>query len=190
MTTDIEALKAELVEAKSHAAFYANTMIKLRNTLIGVTTDIQDEGDRVYFGSTNDADRLKAITRKVDDLAWDEIMADSQPPVNLYDSIERLSGELSAAKAQIEEFGDPLYCQICGSCGSDGCGCEHKCVYAHLHPDVVASKAALVDALERIEAATPYNTNSETAKQAFSWTSAVARNALDDIASTITECAK
>jgi hypothetical protein len=102
LASDLRASEKAATVANSNAAFYAKTLIKLRNTLIGVTTDIQDEGDRAYFGSTNDADRLKAIARKLDDLAWDEIMADSQPPMNLYDSIERLSAEVVQLRSDCE----------------------------------------------------------------------------------------
>lgn len=91
-----EDLEAQVTEAKSHTAYYAKTLIALRHTLVCVTDDLEDEGDRVYFGSSNDADRLRDISGRIDDLAWEEIMADSQPPVNLYDAIERGNAERKA----------------------------------------------------------------------------------------------
>lgn len=56
---------------------YAKMLCKLRDTLIHVSDGIEDEGDRAYFGSTNDADELKEIIKKLDGLAWDRIMADA-----------------------------------------------------------------------------------------------------------------
>lgn len=163
MTLDIEAIKADLVEAQSHTAYYAKTLIALRDTLLGITDDLEDEGDRIYFGSTNDADRLKDITGRIDDLAWEEIMADSHPPLNLYDAIERGNDERAAVETELSEA-------------------KSRAVIAEAREaELIAQNAALREALERIRTATPGNTNSKWAEQAFSWTAAVAGCALDDL---------
>lgn len=46
---------------------------------------------------------------------------------------------------------------------------------------LISQTRELIEALERISAATPGNTNSQTAREAFSWTGAVAATALDRI---------
>lgn len=97
--TELEAaVERKVAIAQSEAALYAKTLFRLRNALLGVVGDAQDEGDRVYFGSSNDFDRLKAVSQKIDDLMWDDIMASSQPPVDLYHSIEDRLAEIATLK--------------------------------------------------------------------------------------------
>src|SRR5690606_11262848 len=55
--------------------------------------------------------------------------------------IERLRAALEMMEA--DAHGASLYCSICGSCGEEGCGCTHKCVYAFAHPDVSERLAKL-----------------------------------------------
>jgi len=99
MTDQVQAaVERKVAIAQSEAALYAKTLFKLRNALLGVVGDAQDEGDRVYFGSTNDFDRLKAVSQKIDGLMWDDIMVSSQPPVDLYQSIEDRLAEIAALK--------------------------------------------------------------------------------------------
>lgn len=43
-------------------------LIRLRNALIDIR--VEDEGDRVYFDSTNDADLLREIVQELDDFYW------------------------------------------------------------------------------------------------------------------------
>jgi hypothetical protein len=60
---------------------------------------------------------------------------------------------------------------------------------AALEAKLVESQARenrLMEAADRIMAATPGNTNSATAKEAFTWCAVVAGCALDDISSTLT----
>lgn len=67
----------EITALRTEKERYAKLLVQLRDTLIHVKNAISDEGDRVFFGSTNDADRLKAIIEQLDDLAWDRIMNDA-----------------------------------------------------------------------------------------------------------------
>lgn len=99
----LSSLVRERDEANSDAAIYAKTLMKFRDTLLLVRDGMEDEGDRVYFGSTNDADDLKAIIEKIDALAWDEIMASSQPPVDLYAIIAEQRARATAAEAERDE---------------------------------------------------------------------------------------
>lgn len=56
----------------------AKTMLKLRNALTEVHDHMEDEGDRVYFGSTNDADQLRKVWQSLDAWNWDTIIADGK----------------------------------------------------------------------------------------------------------------
>lgn len=89
----------EALEHKVDAILYAQTLQQLRDTLLTVTDGIEDEGDRVYFGSTNDADSLKAIAEKIDGLHWDEIMASSQAKPDFYGDLRSLRSDLAAAES-------------------------------------------------------------------------------------------
>lgn len=60
--------------------------------------------------------------------------------------IEWLRAALEMMEA--EARGASLYCSICGSCGEEGCGCTHKCVYAFDHPDVSERLAKLETIVE------------------------------------------
>jgi hypothetical protein len=55
--------------------------------------------------------------------------------------IERLRAALEMMEA--DALAASLYCSICGSCGEEGCGCTHKCVYAFAHPGVSERLAKL-----------------------------------------------
>jgi hypothetical protein len=46
----------------------------VRQALQIICDDIEDEGDRAYFGSTNQADSLKEITQRLEDAEWSEVI--------------------------------------------------------------------------------------------------------------------
>lgn len=64
----------ETIDWKSRAHKLEALVIRLHGNLEGIVMGIEDEGDRSYFGSTNDADQLKEIWQKLDDLAWLKIL--------------------------------------------------------------------------------------------------------------------
>lgn len=94
-----EEAERDKTEAQSHRALYAKRLHHLNDVLQGVLDDLEDEGDRVYFGSSNDADRLRRIAQSIEDLHWDDLLAHTQPKVNLYDAIEA-----RMADARLAEF--------------------------------------------------------------------------------------
>lgn len=78
-----------------------------------------------------------------------------QVPPDPAEKLAKILGELAKKDAEIERLraalemmeaeaaAASLYCSICGSCGEEGCGCTHKCVYAFDHPDVSERLAKL-----------------------------------------------
>lgn len=52
-------------------------LVQARETLINIKDEIEDEGDRVFFGSTNDADRFMALVDEIDGWVWDDIISDA-----------------------------------------------------------------------------------------------------------------
>ena len=77
-----EAERAELERAvkqmRAELTMRAKMMVRLRDILHNITDTMEDEGDRIYFGSTNDADQLKDIVHEFDGLVWDGILSDSK----------------------------------------------------------------------------------------------------------------
>ena len=53
---------------------YARLLVKLRDHLAIIVDGIEDEGDRAYFGSTNDADELRRLWHRLDEIKWLRIM--------------------------------------------------------------------------------------------------------------------
>lgn len=76
------ALKAEgeAKTAQARLTARAKSMLRLRDKLTGIVGDIEDEGGRVYFGATGDADLLKDMAEDFDGWAWDDIMDDGSKP--------------------------------------------------------------------------------------------------------------
>ncbi len=64
----------ETIDWQSRAHKLEALIVRLHDNLEGIVMGIEDEGDRSYFGSTNDADQLKEIWQKLDDLAWLKIL--------------------------------------------------------------------------------------------------------------------
>lgn len=65
---------SDIVDWMARAHKLEALVIKVHGALEGIVMGIEDEGDRVYFGSTNDADELRDIWQKLDELAWLKIL--------------------------------------------------------------------------------------------------------------------
>ncbi len=55
-------------------------LLRHRTSLVLILDNIEDEGDRVYFGSTNDADELKEIVGQIQDFHWHTIRMERDAP--------------------------------------------------------------------------------------------------------------
>lgn len=103
-------------EARTKAALYAKTLFKLRSTLMNVQSAIEDEGDRKYFGSINDADELQEVAREIEDLEWEEVLRDTQPPVDLYALLAEQRAAVGDAVTIIRDF---LACPEIADCAPE-----------------------------------------------------------------------
>lgn len=65
---------SETIDWKSRSHKLEAIILSLHRNLEGIVMGIEDEGDRAYFGSTNDADQLRDIWQGLDDLAWVKIL--------------------------------------------------------------------------------------------------------------------
>lgn len=92
------ALEKERDNLQARLTARAKSMMSLRKALTEVHDNIEDEGDRVYFGSTNDADTLKKVWQDLDAWNWDDIMADGKLP-----DVYELSREAHARATELEK---------------------------------------------------------------------------------------
>ncbi len=89
-------------EAKNlevHVTARANSLLAMRDALINARDDLEDEGDRVYFGSTNDADAFKATVDDLDGWAWNDIMAEGKRE-DVFAACRNANARATAAEAE------------------------------------------------------------------------------------------
>ncbi|WP_027039089.1 hypothetical protein [Mesorhizobium ciceri] len=91
-------IERALTEARANEIYSSQLMRRFRDTLSNVSQGLEDEGDRIYFGSTNDADQLRAIIDEVEELEWDRILASSKKKPDLYAQLRNLNTELRALR--------------------------------------------------------------------------------------------
>ena len=84
-------MQRALTEAKANEIYSSQLMRRFRESLSNIRAALEDEGDRVYFGSTNDADELRDIIDTVEELEWDRILKSSQKKPDLWARIRELN---------------------------------------------------------------------------------------------------
>ncbi len=62
-----------------HARLNEYLFHRCHNLLDDIAEGMADEGDRVYFGSTNDADALRELAQDFKELKWADVMGDNSP---------------------------------------------------------------------------------------------------------------
>ena len=99
------AAQAERIAAADHTrTCYARALDQARIAMFTVVDGMEDEGDRVYFGSTNHADILKDAAQEADALKWDEILDHTQPSTSIAETNFKLQEALAAKDARIAEL--------------------------------------------------------------------------------------
>lgn len=93
-----ETKRADNTQARLTAM--SKTILRMRDVLILVTDNIDDEGDRYYFGSTNDADQVKDITEELDGWTWDDIISDGKLP-DVYETSRNAIKRAKALETQL-----------------------------------------------------------------------------------------
>lgn len=76
-------------------------LLKLHQNLIFVK--LEDEGDRVYLRSTNDAETLKAIIAEIDEYGWQEFMREKNEP-DIFETCREAVKALEVANATIADL--------------------------------------------------------------------------------------
>lgn len=86
----------ELAEAKADIVYQAKLLLEIRRKIALFAREVEDEGDRVYFRSTNDADALRDLAEDLDHFEW-ERMEKGAKGRDLY-------AELRSARKQAREL--------------------------------------------------------------------------------------
>lgn len=89
----------ELAKADLARTVYARALEKMRQMLTAVHDELEDEGDRVYLGSTNHADLIHKAWHWADALHWDEILEHTQPKTPLAETNLKLQAEVESLTA-------------------------------------------------------------------------------------------
>jgi hypothetical protein len=87
---------------KAESIARGRLLIKMRDVLININDTLDDEGDRVYFGSTNHADYFKEVVQNLDAFKWDLIMAEKDQP-NLLEKCRAANLRADAAERERDE---------------------------------------------------------------------------------------
>lgn len=109
MREDLDAAieRAEKAEAardnwKAHAVSRGKRLSRTRDKFICIADELEDEGDRVFFGSSNHADEFKAEVAWLDAFKWAKIMGEPEN-WDLLGTLDRRTAERDAAIARAEK---------------------------------------------------------------------------------------
>lgn len=97
--TVIESLEAERNLFKGKYRALLKLVSKTRDQLVHVTDHIQDEGDRRYFGSTNDADALRDLYDGMMSWIWDATDETNRMKSDPYADIRKQRARAEKAEA-------------------------------------------------------------------------------------------
>ncbi len=99
LVADRDALAAELDAANARRNALSKTILKFKDCLLNTVDGLEDEGDRVHFGSSNDADKLRDIAQRFEEHSWDELLGHAQQ----YDFPARVA-ELTAENTRLKDL--------------------------------------------------------------------------------------
>jgi uncharacterized protein YutE (UPF0331/DUF86 family) len=81
---------------------------RTRNKLVHVTDHIEDEGDRRYFGSTNDADDLRELYHEMMSWIWDATDETNRMKSDPYADIRKQRARAEKAEAALAALADKI----------------------------------------------------------------------------------
>lgn len=98
--TALETLQRERNLYKGKYRALLKLVSRTRNKLVQVTDHIEDEGDRRYFGSTNDADDLKELYHEMMDWIWDAVDETNRMKSDPYADVRKQRARAKKAEAE------------------------------------------------------------------------------------------
>ena len=99
-----EAIEAERNLYKGKYRALLNLINRTRDKIVHVTDHIEDEGDRAYFGSTNDADALKDLYNEMMSWIWDATDETNRMKADPYATIREQRSRISALETENERL--------------------------------------------------------------------------------------
>lgn len=100
---EIERLTKAERQSRAELLARSKSMLRIRDALIDAGDRLEDEGDRVYFGSTNDADQFRDTVNDLDGWAWHDIMKDGEGE-DIYATCREQVARAETAEATITEL--------------------------------------------------------------------------------------
>lgn len=107
LRSQVSTLTRERDEARAELVARANSMEAMRDKLVIINDDIEDEGDRVYFGSSNDADLFREAVQDFDDWARYDILRDTRKH-DVFAASRAAHARAETAEALLKEAGEVL----------------------------------------------------------------------------------
>lgn len=126
----IGALEKERDGQKAESVWRGKMLIRLRDKLIWIRDEIDDEGDRAYFGSTNHADMFKEVVDDLDAYKWDRIMAEKDDP-DILEKCRQANERANKAEARIAELEKPVTDEEVAECERLVAGTSHNVASRH-----------------------------------------------------------
>lgn len=103
---------ALIVKLKADNTYLAETLLEMGKNVVLFVDEFEDEGDRVYFGSTNHADYLRELRQKIDKVWYDqECVDEASSGRDLYAEMATLRAELAASREREAKLKNVHYCQ-------------------------------------------------------------------------------
>lgn len=100
---DIELELKRLRSDRARSISRGKILIRVRDALISIKDGIEDEVDRTYFGSMNDADAFRAVVHELDDFKWDRILAEKPEP-DVIEECRKANMRAHVAEARLEKI--------------------------------------------------------------------------------------
>lgn len=92
-------IEANHHKARNHSK--SALLRRIRDRLVLIADDIQDEGDRAYFGSTNDADDLRDFGREMTNWRWDDVFAKDEGLADPFATLREQRARADKAEADL-----------------------------------------------------------------------------------------
>lgn len=97
----------EITRLRADSIYQAKLLVGLRDNLINIRDELEDEGDRVFFGSTNHADDFREIVESLDGFKWGLIL-DNTKGRDLYAEMRELRDTLKSLEAERDRLREAL----------------------------------------------------------------------------------
>ena len=102
----VEVKRDKLARLESDRARSINRgkmLIRVRDVLVNIKADIEDEVDRTYFGSMNQADMFREVVEELDAFKWDRIMQEGPEP-DVIEECRKANGRADTAEARLKRI--------------------------------------------------------------------------------------